>query len=96
MLGIVCQNYRPYSRIGEENTQSAKRFSQRFRELNEHAKLLASDPDYNQLATISETEKTPVIALTSSILVKHKINTPQYQQKVEDFQNECGRLFKGY
>lgn len=123
MLGIVCQNYRPYSRKNEENTKSAKRFSERFEELNHHATLLANDlnsfgmaltpveysnifsesepyqianiPDYNQLATISETEKIPVIGLTPTLLNKNRVNIPQYQQKVDDFKLECSRIVEG-
>jgi len=43
MLGIVCQNYRPYSRKDEENTKSALRFSERIAELNSYAVTLAND-----------------------------------------------------
>lgn len=43
MLGIVCQNYRPYSRKEEENTQSAQRFGKRMNELNHCAIELATD-----------------------------------------------------
>lgn len=43
MLGIVCQNYRPYSRKDEENTKSAQRFEERMRDLNECAIELATD-----------------------------------------------------
>jgi len=43
MLGIVCQNYRPYSRKDEQNTVSAERFEARMEELNTIALQLASD-----------------------------------------------------
>ena len=43
MLGIVCQNYRPYSRKGEKNTKSAQRFEVRLEELNAQAMKLAKD-----------------------------------------------------
>lgn len=43
LLGIVCQNYRPYSRKEEENTKSAQRFSESLSELNRCAIELATD-----------------------------------------------------
>ncbi|MCL2616558.1 MAG: ParA family protein [Defluviitaleaceae bacterium] len=43
LLGIVCQNYRPFSREGEKNTTSAKRFEEKLAELNERAVELAND-----------------------------------------------------
>lgn len=43
MLGIVCQNYRPFSRKNEQNTKSAKRFEQILDELNEFTIELAND-----------------------------------------------------
>jgi len=43
LLGIVCQNYRPYSRTDEKNTKSAKRFEDRLAEINEYAIELATD-----------------------------------------------------
>lgn len=43
MLGIVCQNYRPYSKAEEKNTKSAMRFEQSMEQLNEIASLLATD-----------------------------------------------------
>ena len=43
MLGIVCQNYRPYSRKDEGNTKSAGRFEARLEELNSQAVELAKD-----------------------------------------------------
>ena len=43
MLGIVCQNYRPYSRKDEHNTKSAGRFEARLEELNSQAVELAKD-----------------------------------------------------
>jgi cellulose biosynthesis protein BcsQ len=123
MLGIVCQNYRPYSRTDEKRTKSAQRFNERFEELNAQAAALANDlnafgmaltpseyqeiftnskpyqiahiPDYNQLATISETEKKPVVGLDDKLLDKYKINTPPYRQKVKDFQTECSHIVEG-
>lgn len=123
MLGIVCQNYRPYSKAGEKNTKSAYRFEKRMDELNESAVNLANSlnsfgmallpnqfkemfsdkdpyrianlPDYNQLSTISENEKVPVVGLTNAILAKNKLNSPQYTQKVVDFKEECDHIVKG-
>jgi len=43
MLGIVCQNYRPYSRKKDDNTKSAQRFEARLEELNMQAVELAKD-----------------------------------------------------
>jgi cellulose biosynthesis protein BcsQ len=43
LLGIVCQNYRPFSRKDEENTKSAKRFGERLDKLNSCATELAED-----------------------------------------------------
>ncbi|ARE11856.2 ParA family protein [Lactococcus lactis] len=43
MLGIVCQNYRPFSRKNEQNTKSAKRFEQILDELNDFTIELADD-----------------------------------------------------
>lgn len=43
MLGIVCQNYRPFSRKNELNTKSAKRFEQILDELNDLTIELADD-----------------------------------------------------
>ncbi|MCL2752671.1 MAG: AAA family ATPase [Defluviitaleaceae bacterium] len=43
MLGIVCQNYRPYSRAGEDKTKSAIRFEERLNDLNKCAIELAED-----------------------------------------------------
>ena len=43
MLGIICQNYRPYSRADEKNTKSAKRFEVMMSELNQRAETLAVD-----------------------------------------------------
>lgn len=43
LLGIVCQNYRPYSRKDEENTKSAQRFEERMQNLNQCAVELAMD-----------------------------------------------------
>ena len=123
MLGLVCQNYRPFSKRDEENTTSAQRFEERLNELNERTIELSEDlnsfgmaltpnefrdifedsnpyrianiPDYNQLAQVSESEKVPVIALDSKILNKHRLNTPQYQQKIEDFRGECAKIVNG-
>jgi len=123
LLGIVCQNYRPFSREGEPDTKSAKRFEESMTELNRRAIELAEDlnsfgmaltpnefknvfedsdpyrianmPDYNQLARVSESEKVPVIGLDSKILNKEKLNTPQYQQKVNGFRDECDKIVKG-
>ncbi|MCL2532236.1 MAG: ParA family protein [Oscillospiraceae bacterium] len=125
LLGIVCQNYRPYSRKDEKNTKSAKRFEERLETLNECAVDLANDlnsfkmalkpgefsglfphstpyrianiPDYNQLAVVSETEKIPVTGLTEDHLKKpiHKLNTPEYLQKITDFQGECANIVNG-
>jgi len=123
MLGIVCQNYRPYSRANEENTTSAKRFEARLAELNNQATLLAKDlsafgmalteveflnafsesqpyrianfPDYNQLGVVSESEKIPVNGLTINELKKHVLNTPQYQEKIKDFNSECKKVVDG-
>ncbi|MCL1934875.1 MAG: AAA family ATPase [Defluviitaleaceae bacterium] len=41
MLGIVCQNYRPYSRKDEINTTSAKKFEDRMEKLNQKTLELA-------------------------------------------------------
>lgn len=123
MLGIVCQNYRPYSRAHEENTTSARRFETRLEELNNQATLLAKDlssfgmaltevefmdafldsqpyrianfPDYNQLGVVSESEKIPVNGLTTNELRKHNLNTPQYQDKIKDFNSECRKVVDG-
>jgi cellulose biosynthesis protein BcsQ len=123
MLGIVCQNYRLYSRKEEDNTKSAKRFEDRMCELNNCAIGLATDlnsfgmaitpvefacvfpqstpyrianiPDYNQLATVSETEKIPVNGLDSKILNQYKINTKQYTDKLNDFKGQCDRIVQG-
>jgi len=43
MLGIVCQNFRPFSRKDEKSTTSAKRFEERMVELNKCAIELADD-----------------------------------------------------
>lgn len=43
LLGIVCQNYRPYSRKDEESTKSAQRFGESMNELNRCAIELATD-----------------------------------------------------
>jgi len=43
MLGIVCQNYRPFARANEVNTTSAERFEKRMSELNDCAIALAND-----------------------------------------------------
>jgi len=43
LLGIVCQNYRPFSRKDEENTRSAQRFGERMDEINSRAVELAND-----------------------------------------------------
>jgi len=43
MLGIVCQNYRPYSKADEKNTTSAKRFEKNMEALNSIALQLATD-----------------------------------------------------
>ena len=123
MLGIVCQNYRPYSRKDDENTKSARRFEARLNELNTQAMKLAKDlsgfgmaltedefkqifldsepyrianiPDYNQLGVLSETEKIPVNGLTTHLLAKHKLSTPEYKKKVEDFKVECKKIVDG-
>jgi len=123
MLGIICQNYRPYSRENEKNTKSAKRFEDMMTDLNNHASALAkslsgfdmaltekefsylfeastpyriaSIPDFNQLVVISEKEKIPVVAIDSVILNKHKISTPQYQQKVSDFIGQYNLVVSG-
>ena len=123
LLGIVCQNYRPFSRESEKNTTSAKRFEERMVELNECAIELADDlnsfgmaltpnefnkvfegsdpyrianiPDYNQLARVSENEKTPVIGISNNILQKEGLNTEYYRQKVADFRVECEKIVKG-
>lgn len=55
MLGIVCQNYRPYSRKNEENTKSAQRFEVRLDELNYQATLLAKDLSGFGMALTEET-----------------------------------------
>jgi len=123
MLGIVCQNYRPYSRADEKNTTSAKRFEKSMEALNDIALQLANDlngfgmaltpsefgdifnhstpyrianiPDYNQLKVISETEKIPVNAFKDSLLIKHKLATPQYNKKLDDFSRECKKIIDG-
>ena len=123
LLGIVCQNYRPYSRAEDKNTKSAKRFEDRMQELNLHTIDLATDlnsfgmavtpnefqkiftsstpyrianiPDYNQLATVSETEKIPVSGLNSKILNKYKLNTTKYNDKLNDFKKECSCIVQG-
>jgi hypothetical protein len=43
LLGIVCQNYRPYDTKKEQDTKSAKRFEEMFDELNKRAISLPSD-----------------------------------------------------
>ncbi|MCL2874591.1 MAG: AAA family ATPase [Defluviitaleaceae bacterium] len=43
LLGIVCQNYRSFSRKDEENTRSAQRFGERMDEINSRAVELAND-----------------------------------------------------
>jgi len=43
LLGIVYQNYRPYSRLDEKNTKSAKRFENSLVEINKCAIELATD-----------------------------------------------------
>jgi cellulose biosynthesis protein BcsQ len=43
LLGIVCQNYRPYSRADEKNTTSAERFEKSMEALNSVALQLATD-----------------------------------------------------
>ena len=126
LLGIVCQNYRPYSRKDEEDTKSAKRFEERLENLNSHAHSLANDlngfgmalkpeefkeifensepyrianiPDYNQLATVSERERTPVVGLNNSILQNQpegSLNTEYYRGKLESFQLECNNIVDG-
>jgi len=123
MLGIICQNYRPYSKEDEKNTKSARRFEEMMTDLNNHASALATSlsgfnmaltekefnslfvastpyriasiPDFNQLVVISEKEKIPVIALDSVILNKYKINTPQYQQKINDFIDQYNLVVDG-
>lgn len=40
-LGVVFQNYRPYTRANEENTKSSQRFQERLLELNEATNELA-------------------------------------------------------
>ncbi|MCL2445946.1 MAG: AAA family ATPase [Oscillospiraceae bacterium] len=55
MLGIVCLNYRPYSRKDEDGTKSAKRFEESMKELNERAVKLAEDLNGFRMA-LSATE----------------------------------------
>jgi len=43
LLGIVCQNYRPYSKANEVNTTSAERFERSMEALNNVALQLAND-----------------------------------------------------
>jgi cellulose biosynthesis protein BcsQ len=43
LLGIVCQNYRPFTRKKEQDTRSARRFGEMMNELNKRTISLASD-----------------------------------------------------
>jgi len=56
---------------------------------------IASIPDYNQLAMVSEKENLPVNGLTQKHLIKHEINTQYYKQKIEDFQSACSNIVDG-
>jgi len=54
MLGIACQNYRPYSKADEENTKSARRFEEKMAELNDCAIRLATDLNGFEMALTPE------------------------------------------
>ncbi|MCL2520916.1 MAG: AAA family ATPase [Spirochaetaceae bacterium] len=58
LLGIVCQNYRPYSRANEKGTTSAKRFEETMIELNNYAHNLARDLNgFGMALTVDEFKK---------------------------------------
>lgn len=76
MLGIVCQNYRPYSRKEEENTQSARRFGERMNDLNRCAIELATDLNGFGMA-VTPAEFSNIFAGASPYRIA---NIPDYNQ----------------
>jgi len=76
MLGIVCQNYRPFARANEVNTTSAKRFEKRMNELNDCAIALASDLNGFGMA-VSESEFARIFTSSSPYRIA---NIPDYNQ----------------
>ena len=84
MMGIVCQNYRPFSRKDEEKTKSAKRFEERMVELNECAVELARDLNsFGMALTPSEFEKAFTGATPYRIA-----NIPDYNQLAQVSESE--------
>ena len=76
MLGIVCQNYRPFSRKNEANTTSAERFGKRMNELNDCAIALASDLDGFGMA-LTKSEFSCMFKSSSPYRIA---NIPDYNQ----------------
>ena len=77
MLGIVCQNYRPYSKSEEQNTKSARRFEKKLAELNDCAITLATDLSAFKMA-LTKTEFNNYFTLSST---PYRIaNIPDYNQ----------------
>lgn len=76
MLGIVCQNYRPYSRKDEANTKSAMRFEERLNELNKRAVKLSRDLSGFAMA-LTEDEFRAVFAGSDPYRIA---NIPDYNQ----------------
>lgn len=56
---------------------------------------IANIPDFNQLVVIAEEHRLPVIALTSTILNSHNLGTPQYREKISDFQEQFNAIAEG-
>jgi cellulose biosynthesis protein BcsQ len=76
LLGIVCQNYRPYSRKGEENTKSAMRFESRMKYLNDSAIELATDLSGFKLA-LTKSEFSDIFKNSTPYRIA---NIPDYNQ----------------
>ncbi len=76
LLGIVCQNYRPYSRKDEEDTKSAKRFGDILNELNERAVELATDLSGFRMA-VTESEFNELFVSSTPYRIA---NIPDYNQ----------------
>jgi len=76
MLGIVCQNYRPFARAHEVNTTSAERFEKRMNELNDCAIALASDLNGFGMA-VTKSEFARIFTSSSPYRIA---NIPDYNQ----------------